>query len=91
MTKDDYENGTCKVCFNIEEGAGTKIRTKNLYITGSEGLDICWTCEKKVLEFIRSRKLYYQIILKKQRKLKAIEKKNINFITDNCEITLRSL
>ena len=69
MNKDDWMEGVCRVCFNLEEGKETKVRNKNLYITGSEGLDICWNCEKKVLEFIKSRKIYYQIILKKQRKI----------------------
>ena len=73
MNKDDWEKGTCKVCFNLEEGKETKVRNKNLYITGSEGLDICWTCEREVLEFIRS-KIYYQNILKKVYK-KIIKEK----------------
>jgi len=28
MTKDDWEKGTCKVCFNLEEGKEIKIRNK---------------------------------------------------------------
>uniref|UniRef100_A0A6M3JLY6 Uncharacterized protein n=1 Tax=viral metagenome TaxID=1070528 RepID=A0A6M3JLY6_9ZZZZ len=70
MTKDDYMEGICKVCFNIEEGKETRVRNKNLYITGSEGLDICWTCEKKILEFIN--KVRTENLIKRKENFKKI-------------------
>jgi len=48
----DFRNrhrpGRCMICHR-----NTNIRYKNLFVIGSEGLDVCWPCEKKILECVR--------------------------------------
>lgn len=40
--------GVCMICHGTAD-----VRHINLYPTGSEGLDCCRTCEKRLLEFVR--------------------------------------
>jgi hypothetical protein len=51
---DKYFEAQCHIC-----RAKTEVRWKNIYHMGSEGLDICWPCEKKVLNFIEEMKRGY--------------------------------
>jgi len=43
-----YFNGKCSMCGNVKN-----IRFKNLYVTGSEGINICIACEIQILDFVR--------------------------------------
>ena len=45
---DFYELGRCFCCLQ-----DVMVRQKNMYVIGSEGLNICMACETKVLDFIR--------------------------------------
>lgn len=55
--------GWCRVC-----GGKDMIRNINLYVTGSEGLNVCFMCEMNIVEYVRgvilltgtARKLGYQ-------------------------------
>jgi len=47
MSACDYFDGTCRVCDKSD-----KVRNKNLYVFGSEGLDVCHGCEMKIVEFV---------------------------------------
>lgn len=38
----------CKICHSVEN-----IRNIDIYIIGSEGLDICHDCEMQIVEYIR--------------------------------------
>lgn len=40
--------GRCRICGDI-----TDIRNINLYIFGSEGLDVCHECEMPIVNFVR--------------------------------------
>ena len=63
--KDDYFEGKCHICRNE-----TQCRWKNIYHMGSEGLDICWNCEKQLLDFIDElkRKNHKRIIEERRNK-----------------------
>jgi hypothetical protein len=41
-------DGYCRMCLRPD-----KVRNINLYTNGSEGTDLCHSCEMKVVEFIR--------------------------------------
>lgn len=43
--------GECRVCSNEAD-----LRHLNLYVTGSEGLEICHECEMRLVEFVRALK-----------------------------------
>lgn len=43
--------GECRICGNMDD-----LRHINLYVTGSEGLDICHDCEMRLVEFVRALK-----------------------------------
>ena len=57
MNKDDYTDGQCHICSTVGE-----VRHKNIYHRGSEGLEICWNCEKALLEYIESQKRMFMRI-----------------------------
>jgi len=46
----------CTVC-RQEEDKDNDVQAFNLYVEGSEGTNLCFTCEMKVVEFIRALKL----------------------------------
>lgn len=46
-----YFKGQCNIC-----GALGEVRTKNIWLIGSEGTDMCWPCEKKMNNFLEQRK-----------------------------------
>ncbi len=68
---DYYESGRCFCCLQ-----DVMVRWKNLYVTGSEGLNICMPCETKVLDFIR--KLSNSAAIKKVEDYKKIKQANWN-------------
>lgn len=43
----EYTDGRCTVCHE-----DTKVRWKNLYVIGSEGLYTCHPCEMEIVRFI---------------------------------------
>jgi len=65
MNIDDYFDGTCRIC-----GDEDKVRNKNLYVSGSEGLDVCHGCEMEIVEFVRSRQYEHTANRKLERKWK---------------------
>jgi len=46
----EKELGQCSMCYQQD----VMVRYINLYITGSEGIELCHPCEMVVVEFIRS-------------------------------------
>lgn len=42
--------GYCNMCLQ-----GSEVRNVNLYTRGSEGTNLCHSCEMAIVEFIRSR------------------------------------
>lgn len=44
----------CRICG--EESEIGDIKHLNLFIIGSEGVDVCFNCEMKIVEFIRALK-----------------------------------
>jgi uncharacterized protein (DUF427 family) len=67
MNSFEYFNGTCSIC-----GFKGDVRYKNIWIVGSEGIDMCWTCEKAMLCFLNNRKADF--IHNKLEKLKEQKK-----------------
>ncbi len=45
-------DGTCMMC-----GITSQLKYFDLYVIGSEGLDICACCEMEVVNFIREKRL----------------------------------
>jgi hypothetical protein len=54
--------GICMICRDI-----TEIRHISLYVVGSEGLDVCHSCEMNIVHFVRD--LIYD---KAKKKMAAI-------------------
>lgn len=46
---ENHSLGQCHCCKET-----TQVRWKNIYHMGSEGLDICMSCELKVVNFVRN-------------------------------------
>lgn len=46
----DYEPGQCLICKQH-----TDVRWKNLYVIGSEGVNICHKCEMEIVHFVENR------------------------------------
>lgn len=66
----EYVDGRCTVC-----GFSKPVRWKNLYLIGSEGIDICIECERDLLAHLRSRSTQFAQSRKTRIKLaKAIDK-----------------
>ena len=68
--------GYCHICRSL-----TDVRYINIYHIGSEGLNICWNCEKELLIFLDERKRFFQIeymrFFQKEHMKKKIEEKNL--------------
>ena len=64
-----YSDGCCLICH--EE---TKVRWKNLYVIGSEGINVCHTCEMKIIRFIEA-EMRGQQQIRKQKYLLAREER----------------
>ena len=60
----EYFDGMCSIC-----GEETEVRHKNIWLTGSEGTDMCWPCEKAMLDFLNARKAKF--IHEKLERMKA--------------------
>jgi hypothetical protein len=45
----DRHKGRCLVCHHTGDG----IRNINLYVIGSEGLDVCYQCEMVILDMVK--------------------------------------
>ena len=62
----EYFEGQCSIC-----GYKGVVRHKNIWLIGSEGTDMCWSCEKAMLDFLNERKAEFikkRIIRIKERK-----------------------
>lgn len=68
----DYFDGECSICH--KDG---KVRHKNIWLIGSEGIDICWPCEKALLRFLEDRKRKYTLEKLEKLKAKAKRKRSI--------------
>ena len=66
MVKDSYEHydGICGICHREK-----KVRWKNIYLVGSEGLDMCMDCERDMLRYLRNRS--HEFLIKKKEAFKA--------------------
>ena len=73
VTKDryGYEDGRCTVC-----GNETKVRWKNIYLIGSEGTDMCESCERDMLRYLRDKSRFFAMERKEKYKAKKKEKKD---------------
>ncbi len=58
---------TCMMC-----GITAKLKHFDIYIIGSEGLDICKSCEMEVVEFVREKRREYGIRRKEKFKREKI-------------------
>lgn len=45
-----YNQGRCTICGEIGS-----VRHKNIYLIGSEGTDMCESCERDLLKYLRDR------------------------------------
>ena len=45
----ETQQGYCRICGGLEQ-----LRHVNLYVVGSEGLNLCHECEMKIVEHVRS-------------------------------------
>ena len=63
MSANTYHLGICRIC----QKSGF-VRHKNLYVTGSEGLWLCWQCEEDILNYIRSKMLKFSMERKEKYK-----------------------
>ena len=50
----EYFEGKCSIC-----GFEGDVRHKNIWLIGSEGTDMCWPCEKDMLNYLNNRKRYF--------------------------------
>lgn len=67
LKSDRYFEGQCTIC-----GNNTKVRNKNIYIVGSEGTDMCWPCEKDMIDYLdkKKRTFIYMKLMKIKNRLK---------------------
>lgn len=61
----EYEDGCCTTCH--EEG---KVRWKNLWVIGSEGIWVCHKCEMKLVRFVRDLMREHHLTMKEKIKAK---------------------
>jgi hypothetical protein len=66
----EYFKGQCNICKK-----DTDVRHKNIWLIGSEGTDMCWSCEKDMINFLEQRKRYFLHEKLKKLKEKARRKK----------------
>lgn len=71
----EYFHGICTIC-----GSEDDVRYKNIFLIGSEGIDICWTCEKDLLEYLDERRRSFTF--KKLKRLKERIKRKFNIKKD---------
>ena len=69
----EYFEGRCSIC-----GFEGDVRHKNIWLIGSEGTDMCWPCEKAMLNFLNERKAKFIHEKLEILRAKAREKKNIS-------------
>jgi len=50
----DHHDGQCSIC-----GDKTKVRYKNIWLIGSEGIDVCMPCEKHMVKYLEDRKRHF--------------------------------
>lgn len=43
----EYEDGRCTICHK-----DNPVRWRNIYLIGSEGIWLCWPCEKDLLKYL---------------------------------------
>jgi len=65
----DYITGRCDICGEDN----TLVRWKNIYLIGSEGINICNCCERELLEYLRKKRSSF-FLLKKQERIKNVKK-----------------
>lgn len=70
----EYELGRCNICHEDKE-----VRWKNLYLIGSEGINICHPCEMDLLAYLRKKSNEFAIA-KKEKIKKSKERKNVKTI-----------
>jgi len=61
--------GSCHICINVG-----LIRYVNIYHMGSDGLDICWECERKLLQYLSQEKLKFQQMKTNEYKNKRLQR-----------------
>ena len=55
MNSYEYFEGRCTIC-----GFEGEVRHKStIWLIGSEGTDMCWPCEKGLLEYLRERMRHF--------------------------------
>jgi hypothetical protein len=69
-----YFKGRCNIC-----GKDTNVRNKNIWLIGSEGTDMCWSCEKEMINFLEERKRFFLRLKIKERKKMRKEGKTYEF------------
>lgn len=52
LLKHAAEPTQCRICHE-DAAKGCQVRNINLYVIGSEGLDICFSCESVLLDVVR--------------------------------------
>ena len=67
---DKYHRCECYICGNL-----TDVRYKNIYLTNSKGINICWSCEKNLLVYIRKQRQCFIFNKLNILKIKADRKK----------------
>lgn len=66
----DHYDGICTIC-----GEETEVRHKNIWLIGSEGIDMCMPCERDMLHYLsakRSKFIHEKLEKKKAEIRKAI-------------------
>lgn len=61
----EYVKGQCTIC-----RAETDVRWKNIYLIGSEGISICNSCERGLLEFLQNLSRKFALARKEEFKKK---------------------
>lgn len=61
----EYRPGRCNIC-----GEEKDVRWKNLYLIGSEGIDICHPCEMDLLAYLRNKSREFSMAKKERIKEK---------------------
>ncbi len=59
---------TCAICHG--DGGEHALRHVNLYISGSEGLEVCHNCEMEIVEYVRGKMREYWINRREEFKKK---------------------
>jgi len=51
----EYRPGRCNICLEDKD-----VRWKNIYLIGSEGIDICHPCEMDLLKYLQDKSRDFQ-------------------------------